>query len=163
MAADAQMKRSTWRYFQREKAFEARRKSTRPRGYQPRLKPRSGQRQRRGGQRDRVGVVGVNHFGTEPPEQARKTPGGVQIELAARRERVQVGSLRHPPAQLAAGVRDQRGAVALTAQAEDREQYLVLAAAPGPRGVDVDGEHDGRYRSRGSRCCSHSLANFRNT
>src|SRR6185503_20584162 len=45
--------------------------------------------------------------------------------------------------QLAAGVRDQRRAMADRAQAVDGEQHLVLTAAPGARGVDMKGEHRG--------------------
>ena len=84
-------------------------------------------------------------------------------------------SLGAPP-QLAVRVRDERRALADRAQAVDGQQDLVLAAAPGPRGVDVEGEHQSAAspvprrrrvvgsRRVGTRCCSsQSFANFRNT
>ena len=51
------------------------------------------------------------------------------------------------PAQLAVGMRDERRALAERAQAVDGQQHLVLAAAPGPRGVDVEGEHHASSRA----------------
>jgi hypothetical protein len=38
-------------------------------------------------------------------------------------------------------VRNQRRAVADRAQSVDRQQHLVLTAAPGPRRINVDREH----------------------
>ena len=43
--------------------------------------------------------------------------------------------------QLAFGMDDERRAVADRAQPADGQQRLILAAAPGPARVDVEGEH----------------------
>ena len=71
----------------------------------------------------------------------RQPPRRRQIHLGARRDRDQVETFRGAPAQLAVRVRDERRAVADRAQAVHGQQHLVLAAAPGPRGVDVEGKH----------------------
>src|SRR5262249_3884872 len=79
-------------------------------------------------------------------------------------------------------VRDQERRMAKLLQARDGQQYLILAAPPGPRGVDVDRPYSRRPRPRGPlfalsrrgpmiavcqspdfRWSSHSFANFRNT
>ena len=50
--------------------------------------------------------------------------------------------------KLAVRVRDERRAVTQCAQAVDRQPHLVLAAAPRPRRVDVEGEHATHCSSR---------------
>ena len=67
------------------------------------------------------------------------------------------------PPQLAVGVRDQHRAMADRAQAQHGDEHLVLPAAPGPRGVDVQREHQRVRRRAVRRCSSHSFASFRKT
>ncbi len=66
---------------------------------------------------------------------------GREVHLGPRRDRDQVEAFGRAAAQLAVGVRHERGALADRAQAVDGEQHLILAAPPGPRRVDVEGEH----------------------
>ena len=84
--------------------------------------------------------------------QARQPPRRRQIHLGPRRDRDQLEPFGGAPPQLAVRMRDQRRAMADRAQAVDGQQHLVLAAAPGPRGVDVKREHYGaRCGVRGAR------------
>ena len=54
--------------------------------------------------------------------------------------------------QLTIRVRDEHRSVPALAQSQDGQERLLLSAAPGPGGVDVEAEHS-----------SHSFANFRPT
>ena len=72
-----------------------------------------------------------------------------EIHLGPRRDRNQLEPFGRAPPQLAVGVRDQRRAMADRAQAVDGQQHLVLAAAPGSSGVDVQGEHRLAFSSQG--------------
>ena len=85
-------------------------------------------------------------------DDAGEPPGGGEIDLVHRRERQQVGALRGAAIELALGVRDEHRPVAARPQAEHGQKDLLLSPAPGPRGVDVEGEHS-----------SQSFANFRPT
>jgi hypothetical protein len=71
----------------------------------------------------------------------RELPRGRQVDFVARRERNEIGPLRGPAIELAVGVRHQDSFVAKGTEPQDRQEDLVLSAAPGPGGVDVEGEH----------------------
>ena len=136
------MKQSTWRCFQRENELPLRWKSTR----------RDATSAGAGGAAApsdsasdaiaiAVRIVRVNDVGLEPLDDAREAPRRRQVHLGARRNRNQLESFAGAAPQLAVGVRDERGPMADRAQAVDGQQHLILAAAPRPRRVDVEGEH----------------------
>ncbi len=102
---------------------------------------RRSERQRQRRHRHAVRIVRVDDVGLQPLDDPRELPRRRQVHLGPRRDRNQVEPLRGAPAQLAVRVRDQRRAVADRAQPVDGQQHLVLAAAPGSGGVDVEGEH----------------------
>ena len=146
IASEAAMKQSTCRCFQRENEFPRRWKSTR------RDATSAGcaagacggaerQRERRHG--DAVRVVRVDDVRLQPLDDARQPPGRRQVHLGARRERDELEAFGGAAAQLAVRMRDERGPMPDLAQAVHGQQHLVLAAAPGPGGVDVEGEHQG--------------------
>ena len=101
---------------------------------------------------DGVRIVRVHDLRLPLPDDARQLPRRRQIDLVARRERHQIGPLERAAIELALRVRDEHRLVAERPQTEDRQEDLVLSAAPGPCGVDVEGEHS-----------SQSFANFRLT
>ena len=76
------------------------------------------------------------------------------------RERDEVEAFRRAPAQLAGGVGDEHGAVAGGAQAHDRQQHLVLPAAPGGRRVDVNREHARQAGPVGARPRARARSSF---
>ena len=86
------------------------------------------------------------------PNNARQLPGGGQIDLICGSKRNEIGSLGGATTQFAVRVRHEHRAVAQRPTAENGQEDLVLSAAPGARGVDVEGEHS-----------SHSFENFRPT
>ena len=108
----------------------------------------------------------------EPPRRG-------EVHLGARRDRDEVQPFGGAAPELAVGMRDQRGAMPDRSQAVHGQQHLVLSAAPGPRRVDVEGEHRSRMPRRSrirfvcfvffvtswtyDRCSSQSFANFRKT
>ena len=118
-----------------------------------------------GGRRDRhaVRIVGVDDLRLDLLEDAGQPPRRREIELRARRQADEVEAFRGAAPQLALRMRHQHGAVAEAAQAEHRQQRLVLAAPPGPRRVDVQREHRVSSYPAGRRRRSHSLASFRKT
>src|SRR5205807_1268107 len=71
---------------------------------------------------------------------ARPPPAALARAVALARAQ----GCRAPP-QLAVRVRDERRAVSNRPQSVDREQHLVLTAAPGACGVNVKGEHRGGW------------------
>ena len=83
---------------------------------------------------------------------AGELPRGGEIDLAARRQRHQIRTLASAPIELALRMRNQHLAMVERPQPEHRQEDLVLSAAPGARGVDVEGEHS-----------SQSFANLRPT
>ena len=117
-------------------------------------RPRLGraERQRQAGHRDGVRIVRVHDLRLPLPDDARQLPRRRQIDLVARRERHEIGPFGRAAIELALRVRDEHGLVAERAQPEDRQEDLVLSAAPGAGGVDVEGEHS-----------SQSFANLRPT
>ena len=97
-------------------------------------------------------IVRVHDLGLPVADDARQFPRRGQIDLVARRERHQIGPFRGTAIELALRVRDEDGLVADRAQSENGQEDLVLSAAPGAGGVDVEGEHS-----------SQSFANLRPT
>ena len=79
----------------------------------------------------------------EPLHDTREPPCRREIHLGARRDGNQLESFRRTPPQLPIGMRDERRALAARAQAVDRQQDLILPAAPGPCRICVEGEHRG--------------------
>src|SRR5262249_22535939 len=71
----------------------------------------------------------------------RELPGRGEIHFGPRDERNQIEPFRGAAPQLAVGMRDERGAMPERSQPVHGQQHLVLAAPPGPRGIDVQGEH----------------------
>jgi hypothetical protein len=88
----------------------------------------------------------------ELTDDARQLPRGGQVDLAARRQRDEVGAFAGAAMELALAVRDEHGAMSLGPEPEDGQEDLVLSAPPGTGGVDVEREHN-----------SQSLANLRPT
>ena len=86
------------------------------------------------------------------PDDSRQCPRRGKIHLVARGERHEVGAFRCAAVEHALGLGDEHGAVAERAQPQDCQEDLVLSAAPGAGGVDVECEHS-----------SHSFANLRQT
>jgi len=88
----------------------------------------------------------------------------------SRREGDEVQAFRGTAPQLTIRMRHQRGAVAQRAQAEHRDEHLVLAAAPGSGRVDVQRKHvaqrseeEGVPAVRVCCCSSQSFANLSST
>ena len=73
-------------------------------------------------------------------------------DLGARREGHQVVALACAVEEHAVGVRHEHGPVAARAHPHDGQEDLLLSAAPGAGGVEVECEHS-----------SHSLANLSST
>ena len=86
-------------------------------------------------------VVRVNHVRREPFDDAGETPRRREIYFRSGSERNQLEPFGGAPAQLAVGVRDERRTMAERSKAVDGQQDLVLAAAPRPGGINVEGEH----------------------
>ncbi len=80
----------------------------------------------------------MDDVGPELLEQAGQPPRGGEVHLGARRQREEVQPLFGAAAQLSAGVRNQGGAMTERAQAQDRDEDLVLSAPPRARRIDVD-------------------------
>lgn len=97
-------------------------------------------------------IVGVDHVGPPLMDDAGQLPCGGQVDLTARYQADQVGSFRRTAIELALAVRHEHGPVPQGAKPQNRQEDLVLAAAPGAGRVDVEGEDS-----------SHSFANFRAT
>ncbi len=112
----------------------------------------SAERQGESGHRHRVRIVRVNDLRLPVADDARQLPRRRQVNFVARRQRHQVGAFRRAPIELSLRVGDEHGLVPDRAEPENGQEDLVLSAAPGPGGVDVEGEHS-----------SHSFANLRPT
>jgi len=104
---------------------------------------RRAERQREGGHRNAVRIVGVHDVGLQPANDPRQLPAGGQIDLAPRRQRNQLEAFRGPLAQLTVRMRNERRAMPDRPQAIHGEQHLVLPSAPGAGGVDVKRKHKG--------------------
>jgi hypothetical protein len=94
----------------------------------------------------------VHDFRLPLPDQPRQLPRRRQVDLVSRRQRKQIGSFASPSMELALAMRDEHGAVTHGAEPQNGQEDLVLSAAPGAGGVDVEREHS-----------SQSLANFNPT
>ncbi len=116
----------------------------------PRRRPAERERQRR--HRHPVGVVRMDDFGSPLTNESRQPPRRGQVGFAACGERHQVGTLPRAPEELAFRVRHEDGPVTALPQSQHGQEDLVLSAAPGACGVEMEGEHS-----------SHSFANLRAT
>ena len=110
------MKRSTWRYFQRENELLLMWKSTRRAAMSA---GRRGGEAIRGGGRDgdTVRIVRVDDVGLQVPDDARQPPGRWQIHLAARGDRHHLDVGGQALAQFAVRVGDDHHAVSAGAEA----------------------------------------------
>ena len=109
-----------------------------------------GQRHRR--HRHRVRVVRVHDVGPVHRNHAGEPPGRRQVHLRPRRERHQIVAFAGALIQHALRVRHEHGPMAARAHPEHGQKDLLLPAAPGAGGVEVECEHS-----------SNNLANFRAT
>ena len=149
------MKQSTWRYFQRENELPLQMKVDAPRRDE----------RRRGRPCDDAAP-------SDSASDAIATPCGSCAWMTSGCSRLMTRASRHAAVRSISvrgasgmssspsaarrrsspsGMRDERRALADRAQAVHGQQHLVLAAAPGPRRVDVEGEHRSRFTSHGSR------------
>ena len=110
------------------------------------------ERQGRRRHRHRVRIVRVHEVGPVVADDARQPPRRAQVDLVARRQSDQIRPFGGALVQLTLRVRDEHRSVPAFAQPQDGQERLLLSAAPGPGGVDVEAEHS-----------SHSFANFRPT
>ncbi len=122
------------------------------RRHQTRSWGRGTERQRERCHRYGMRIVRVDDLRCELAEDARELPRRRQVDLVARRECHQIGSFARTSMELALAVSDEHGAVSNGSKAKDGQEDLVLSAAPGPGGVDVEREHS-----------SQSFANLRPT
>ncbi len=172
MTSEAAMNTSTWPYFHFENAWRFRWKSTR------REATTSGWRgapvricRAMAASDTAIGSCACTTSGSISRSTRAELPAGVDVELASRREPDEPKALAGPPAQLAGFVRDEDRLVPGFRQPGHRHEHLILAAAPGSRGVDVDRTHGRhvRFRVQARRgalsaiTSARSLANFRNT
>ena len=85
--------------------------------------------------------------GVELLDDARQPPRGRQVHFASRgASGIELEPFGGALAQLAVRVGDEHRPVAERPQPVHGQQHLVLAAAPGPRGVDVQREHQAEVR-----------------
>ena len=117
-------------------------------------RPGCGRPERQGetGHRHGVRIVGVHDRRFPLPDDARQLPCRGQIDFVSRRQRHQIRTFERSAIELSLRVRYQHLTVMEGAQPEDGQEDLILSAAPGPGGVDVEGEHS-----------SQSFANLRPT
>ena len=181
IASEAQMKQSTWRYFQRDSALPRRWKSTRRAATSGGFGELRAHRQREAGHRDAVRIVRMDDVGLELLEQARQAPRRRQIHLRPRRERDEVEPFLRALPQLAVRMRDEHRAMAERAQAQHGRRgpgsgrrarsapcrcaaRTSAAIGAARRCVRMRAATRGSGAgSRGCRCSSHSFANFRKT
>ena len=127
-----------------------------PRRREKRAAP-AGERDGRRGQGQRVRIVCVHDVRSEPAQEPGQPPRGAQIQLAGRGQGNEIRPAGRAAVQLTPRVGDERGPLAGGAQAGDGQANLLLAPAPGPGRIDMQGEHS--YRRSGvpcsaARCCS---------
>jgi hypothetical protein len=90
----------------------------------------------------------MDDVGLQLLDHPREPPRRREIHFGARRQRHQFEALRRAPPQLAVRVRDERGPLPDLAQAVHGQQDLILAAAPCPGCIYVEGEHRWTLRFR---------------
>ena len=95
-------------------------------------------------QRDGHRIVGVDDIGMDVAQHAHELPAGVHVEFASWREADEAQAFGGAPLQLAMFVRDEHRGIAGRLEAGDGQEHLVLAAAPGARGIDVKGPNHAR-------------------
>lgn len=122
------------------------------RGDEPGPRLRSGKRQRQPRHGHGVGIMRMHNLRFPLPDDSRQLPCGGQVHFVSRCQRDQVGAFECPSMQLSFTVRDEHGSVTHGAETQNGQEDLVLSAAPGAGGVDVEREHS-----------SQSLANFNPT
>ena len=91
---------------------------------------------------DAVRIVGVDDVRPKPLEDAGEPPAGSEVDFGARRQRDQLEAFRGAPPQLPVGMGDERRSTADRPQTVDGQKNLILPAAPSPRGVYVQREHE---------------------
>ena len=101
------------------------------------------------------GIVRVDDVRRQALDDARQLPRRRQIDLVSAARAGRDRALRPRAGELAVGMRHEHRPMAVVAQSEHRQQHLVLSAAPGPRRVDVEGEH--RLDRHGSGCALSRL------
>ena len=132
------MKRSTCRYFQRENECRCRRKSTRREATSRTPAVRDPNDSAIDAIATAWGSWAWTTSGRNDADDARQPPRRGQVHLGARRQRHQVVALAGAPEQHAARVRDEHGPMAALAHPEHGQEDLVLSAAPGEGGVEVE-------------------------
>ena len=107
--------------------------------------PRAGrgriERQGQSRHRYRVWIVHMNDLRLRIADDARQLPCRRQIDFASRCKGNEIRTFGGASIELALAVRHEQRAMTLGPQAEDRQEDLVLSAAPGAGGVDVEREH----------------------
>jgi hypothetical protein len=103
----------------------------------------------------------MDEIGREVAHDPREAEGGGEVDLVGRREADQIVALAGAARELAAGMRDEHRAVAARAQADDRQEDLVLSPAPRASGVDVEGEHLRSKKQEASRKKSEGRTTIR--
>ncbi len=83
-------------------------------------------------------IVSVDHVGPVHRDDAGQPPRRGEIDLRTRGERHQIVAFARAPIEHALRVRHEHGPVAARAQAEHRQKDLLLPAAPGAGGVEVE-------------------------
>ena len=122
------------------------------RGDEPRPRFRSRERKRQPRHGHGMWIVGVDDLGLPLPDDSRQLPRGGQVHFVSWCQPDQVRTFERPSMQLSFTVRDEHGSVTHGAKTQNGQEDLVLSAAPGAGGVDVEGEHS-----------SQSFANLRPT
>jgi hypothetical protein len=84
-----------------------------------------------------MGIVRMHDVRFQALDDAGQPPGGGEVHFRARRDRDQLETLVGAAPQHAVRMCDQCRPMTERVQAVDRQQDLVLAAAPGSRRVDV--------------------------
>ena len=110
------------------------------------------ERQRSGGDGDGMRVMGMHDGRPVLGEQPRQAPRRGDINFRRDGEPQTVRRIRRAPVEFAVGMRDQQRPMPARTQALDGQEGLLLSAAPGAGGVDVEADHS-----------SHSLAYLRPT
>lgn len=110
------------------------------------------ERERGGGDGDRMRVMGMHDGRPVLGEQPRQTPRGSDIDFGRDGEAQTFGRIGRAPVEFAVGMRDQQRPMPARTQALDGQEGLLLSAAPGAGGVEVEADHS-----------SHSLAYLRPT
>jgi hypothetical protein len=99
-----------------------------------------------------VRIVRVHDLRFHLAHDPRQLPRRRQVDFVTRNKRDEIGAFGRAAIELSFRVGDEHGPVPERAQTQNGQEDLVLSAAPGTCGVDVEGEHN-----------SQSFANLRPT